>query len=189
MANKNAISDFMGAFNGGYRPNRFRVTGKVGAGDEFSVFHVKAASLPASTVTTLQIPFKGRFFKMPGNRTYDPWTITVLDDDPAGTVTTTGSKLWGAFSDWSETFNNHETNEIDSAIQFGFGAEKAAQNDTEGMIHWDIEQLDLLGNSVKKIKLYNCWPTKLGAVVLNMDNNEDLVTFPVTILFQYMEVS
>ncbi len=188
MPNFHKIDDFIDKFNGGYRPNRFRVTGQVGAGTKTSIFHIKSASLPASSISTLQIPYKGRFFKVPGNRLYDTWTITILDDVPPTGSQTSGSDLWQSFHDWSEQFNSHVDNEILPSMLYDFGAGKGSDSDELGMINWTVEQLDLVGASTKKITLYNCWPTKVGAVVLNMDNYEELVTFPVTLTYQYFTV-
>jgi hypothetical protein len=188
-----SISSFIGKFQGGFRPNRFRVTGQVGVGMPTSEFHIKSASLPGSTISTLQIPYRGRFFKLPGNRLYDPWTITVLDDKPSSTNGAANSGLWGAFHAWSEQFNHHDTNEIDSAIATNFGAQPQTSTgtitDDKGMISWTVNQLDIKGVVTKTITLQNCWPRKVGAIVLSMDNNEELITFPVTLSYQYISIT
>lgn len=193
MANYQSIDTFINKFNGGFRPNRFRVNGQVGAGEATNIFHIKSASLPASSMTTLQIPYKGRFFKLPGNRIYDTWTITVLDDTPPeGAAGAIGSNLWQSFHNWSEQFNSHVGNEVADGTEYTFGAavkvNPGSGTDEVGMINWTVEQLDLVGQVTKKITLFNCWPVKVGAIVLNMDNYEELITFPVTLTYQYFEI-
>ena len=76
---------------GGARPNLFEcemyfpddavptTTSKDDLSDKVR-FLVKAAQLPASTVTNIDVPFRGRFLKIAGNRTYANWTITVIND-------------------------------------------------------------------------------------------------------------
>ena len=77
---------------GGTRPNLFEVQvnfpdgvdlniqndgGGQFDGDRFR-FLCKAAALPASNVANLEVPFRGRVLKVAGDRTFDPWTVTVL---------------------------------------------------------------------------------------------------------------
>jgi len=49
-------------------------------GDNFR-FLCKAAALPASNVTPIDVPFRGRTLKVAGDRTFDPWTVTVINDE------------------------------------------------------------------------------------------------------------
>ena len=41
----------------------------------------KAAQLPASNIAQIDIPFRGRIFKVAGDRTVEPWTVTVINDE------------------------------------------------------------------------------------------------------------
>ena len=41
----------------------------------------KAAQLPASVIANIDIPFRGRIFKVAGDRTIEPWSITVINDE------------------------------------------------------------------------------------------------------------
>lgn len=173
MANYNSITDFIGAFGGGYRPNRFMVNGKVGTVSETLTFHIKAASLPASSISTIMVPYRGRNFKMPGNRTYTPWQITVLDDNE-----TEGTALWGRFHDWSNKINDHLDN-ITNAADLNFG---------DQLQRWNIYQLDINGAVSKQIDLINCWPAEVGPIILNMDDNETLSTFTVTLEYSHYDI-
>ena len=65
-------------------------------------FLVKAASLPASTLGVIDIPFRGRNLKIAGDRTFDPWTITVINDSDFSIRT--------AFERWMNLINKHEDN-------------------------------------------------------------------------------
>ena len=49
--------------------------------DELTQFMVKAASFPASTIGVVEVPFRGRQLKIAGDRTYEPWSVTVLNDE------------------------------------------------------------------------------------------------------------
>lgn len=173
----NNITSFIGGFGGGYRPNRFRVSGKLGTtGKTVTNFHIKAANLPASSLTTISVPYRGRMFKMPGNRTYTPWQITVLDD----TVKESGTALWGHFHTWSNKINDHLNNNTPAGTKLDFTGE---------METWDVYQLDINGNDTKQIKLYYCWPADVGPITLNMDDNETLSTFTVTLEYSYYSIA
>ena len=88
MATNKFISDFKTSLKyGGARPNLFEVTfGNIPtvAGtlslDNF-IMLCKASNLPGSTVASIDVPFRGRIFKVSGDRTFDPWSITVINDN------------------------------------------------------------------------------------------------------------
>ena len=88
------ISDFKGKLTGGgVRPNLFEVQVNfpdnidqaIQGGSEFNGetfrFMCKASSLPASNVASIEIPFRGRLLKVAGDRTIDPWTVTIINDE------------------------------------------------------------------------------------------------------------
>lgn len=72
--------------DGGARANLFEVAlttlpeGVTGWDSDRFSFLCKAAALPASNISSIDIPFRGRSLKVAGDRTIDPWTITVIND-------------------------------------------------------------------------------------------------------------
>ena len=44
----------------------------------------KMASLPGSTIAPIEVPFRGRKLQIAGDRTFDPWSITVINDTDFG---------------------------------------------------------------------------------------------------------
>ena len=81
---------------GGARPNLFEVsipdlpdaaknsTPKATWGsDEQENFSImcKAAQLPASTIASIDVPFRGRTLKVAGDRTIENWNITIINDE------------------------------------------------------------------------------------------------------------
>ena len=97
MATLKGLSQFKSKLiGGGARPNLFEVTipsfpggvklGIQGAGDgkfdaENFTFLCKAAALPASVIAPIDVPFRGRILKVAGDRTFDSWTITIINDE------------------------------------------------------------------------------------------------------------
>ena len=84
-----SINEFRGGAlsKGGARANLFDVTitgsvpaGFLGAGLKEFVFACKAANIPPMTVATVDVPYFGRVIKVPGNKTFENWTVTVIND-------------------------------------------------------------------------------------------------------------
>ena len=80
---------------GGARPNLFEVDvtfptavnlGIQGDGtgqfdSENFRFLCKTAALPGSNVTPIEVPFRGRTLKVAGDRTIEPWSVTIINDE------------------------------------------------------------------------------------------------------------
>ena len=81
---------------GGARPNLFEVSipklpdaalnstpGATWGSEEQEDFSImcKAAQLPASTIASIDVPFRGRTLKVAGDRTIENWSITVINDE------------------------------------------------------------------------------------------------------------
>jgi hypothetical protein len=174
------IQDFIDNFNGGTRKNRFRVklSGSPDSNTDRSVddFHIQAAAMPASIITTNPIDYQGRKILYPGDRIYSAdgfnvWTMTVLDD--TGT-----NNLWKNFHDWSNRINGHDTNTGDTV------------DITDATI--TVEQLNLNqtgGNDgvIKRAKLFGCWPKSVGPIEMEMQARDQYNSFDVTICFKYIE--
>ena len=73
---------------GGARPNMFEVnitlpTGVQGQSDfdQDIRFMIKAAEIPAANIGNIPVPFRGRVLPIAGDRTFAPWTVTIINDD------------------------------------------------------------------------------------------------------------
>ena len=92
---------------GGARPNLFQVNltsfpgGADYDSDEFSIL-CKAAALPAQNIANIDVPFRGRTFKVAGDRTIDTWTVTVINDETFA--------LRNAFEQWSDLIARLDNN-------------------------------------------------------------------------------
>ena len=102
------ISDFKGSLiGGGARPNLFEVElttlpGGIAWDSAHFSYMCKAATLPASNVANIDVPFRGRIFKVAGDRTIDPWTVTIINDE--------GFKLRNAFEEWTDLIARLDNN-------------------------------------------------------------------------------
>ena len=169
MASNN-ISSFAGQFlKGGIRPHLFEVNGNIGPfADEKVPFLVKAAQLPASTLGLIEVPYRGRKIKVPGDRTFAEWTITVLADGHMD--------LRDKFEAWSSDINQHESN-----IPNFEGQPLSGESDQD----WQVFQLDRKGNKIKGYNFIGCWPSEVSAIDVNHETTDSLTEFTVTLQYTY----
>src|SRR5210317_756258 len=101
------IEDFKARLGaGGARPNQFRVSlafpSYVAGVDPSYSLLVTGAALPASNVNPAIIQYRGREIKMAGERIFDPFTVTIVNDSEFG--------LRQAFESWMNGMNEREGN-------------------------------------------------------------------------------
>ena len=167
----NNISEFTNAIaGGGVRSNLFLVTGNIpGYTDNKSIsFLCKAAQIPASSLGTIEIPYRGRRIKIPGDRTFQDWSITIVSD--------ANMKLRGAFEHWSATFNSHVGNVGPNEFM-------------ELMPTWSVTQLYRNGEALRTYNFIGCYPSEIGAMDLSFENNDQIAEFPVTLNYTYWEAA
>ncbi|BCU98496.1 MAG: hypothetical protein CM15mV22_1280 [Eurybiavirus sp.] len=117
MATPLGILEFQKAIRGGVRPNLFSVyhtwpqgtglsepivDGVAGSKGAAVTYMCKSAALPATNVGTVELPFRGRVIKVPGDRTYETWTGTFYMDDAFA--------LRSAYEKWIELTNGVDKN-------------------------------------------------------------------------------
>ena len=170
------ISDFKGALiGGGARNNLFEVelttlpAGISWNASDFS-YMCKAATLPASNVANIDIPFRGRIFKVAGDRTIDPWTVTIINDE--------NFNLRNAFEEWTDLIAKLENNMgatdpeaymVNAKVyQLGRGSTPNSKSNSGS------------ANSVlKEYEFYNIWPSTVAAIDLSYDSTDTIEEFTV----------
>ena len=161
--NKN-ISDFKSKLiGGGARPNLFEVElttlpdGVTGWDADSFQFLCKAAALPAQNIASIDVPFRGRIFKVAGDRTIDTWTVTVINDEDF--------VLRNAFENWTQQIADLTTNlgatdpsaymTNAKVFQLGRGSTKASTSSdgNENVVLKEYEFIDIFPTSVSAIDL------------------------------------
>lgn len=178
---QHTIGQFVNAFSGGSRPNRFKVTvtgaggGANGVNATLIPEHlVTATTLPSSVVGAINIPYRGRIYKFPGDRQYDDWSVMIYDDGEGA------NSIWYKWHAWSEQFNGHVNNiakDRKQSPRFGSIA-----------VH-HLSHHDAGAKPIKTITLQNAWPVAVGAVNLDMAQANQLATFQCQIAFTHYTVS
>ena len=129
-------------------------------------FLVKAANLPASNVAPIEVPFRGRVLKIAGDRTFDTWTITIIND--------TDFAIRSAFEKWMNTINRVSDNT---------GTTNPADYQADAFVF----QLDRDGQSIRKYRFYDTFPTQVGPIELSYDA-QGIQEFTVELQVQYIEI-
>ena len=104
------ITDFKSKLTGGgSRSNLFEVVlsfPDIAPADtntlDKSRFLVKTANLPASNVSPIDVAFRGRTLKVAGDRSFESWTVTVIND--------TDFAIRSAFENWMNKINRVSDN-------------------------------------------------------------------------------
>jgi hypothetical protein len=161
-----SIDDFKAnLIGGGARANQYRVimttpTGiSTGLDTVRTQYLVKATSLPGQTIPEVTVNFRGRQLFLAGDRTFEQWTTTVIND--------TDFMVRNAMERWMNGINNLETN-------------TGLTNVSDYTSQLIVEQLDRDDNVLKSYVLRNCWPTVVAPVELSYDTVSDIETFDVT---------
>jgi len=129
-------------------------------------FLAKAAQLPASNVASIDVPFRGRILKIAGDRTFDSWTITVIND--------TDFAIRSAFEKWMNTINKVSDNT---------GLTDPALYQADAYVY----QLDRNGGVLRQYHFYDIFPTQVGAIELSYDTTGAIQEFPVEMQVQWWE--
>ena len=143
-----------------------------------SRFLVKAANLPASNVAAINIPFRGRNLKVAGDRTFDIWTITVINDVDFGIRT--------AFERWMNLINKHEDNAgitNPTAYQRDMFVRQLGRAGVTGTTPSSDTQVPVL----KQYRFYGTFPTNVSAIDLSYDSTDQIEDFTVDLQVQWFD--
>lgn len=157
--------------NGGARPTLFEVQGSIGAEGQVpqTPFLVEAASLPASSLGVITVPYRGRQIKMPGDRRYADWSIQIINDGEF--------KLRNSFEAWVNTIQSAQGNKSD--------ANNHTPYNTPIYCDWQVNQLDRTGAPIKSYLFVGCFPVEVGAIELSSGASDEIERFAVTMAYSY----
>ena len=128
-------------------------------------FMVKGANMPASNVAQIEVPFRGRVLKIAGDRTFDSWTVTVIND--------TDFAIRSAFERWMNTINRLSDNT---------GLTNPADYQADAYVY----QLDRDGSTLRSYRFFDTFPTQVGPIELSYDA-QGIQEFTVELQVQYWE--
>ena len=158
---------------GGTRPNLFEV--EIAFPEQLAIdndvkeksrFLVKAAALPASNITPVEVNFRGRILKIAGERTFDTWTVTVINDLDFG--------IRSAFEKWMNLINKMED---------ATGTVNPADYQPDAYVH----QLDRDGSTLRTYKFHDVFPTNISQIDLSYETTDTIEEFTVELQVQWWE--
>ena len=169
---------------GGARPNLFEVSisdfpGYTDAVGEDIKFLCKGAQLPESTVGLVEVPFRGRTFKVAGDRTFAPWSITVIND--------TDFAIRNAMETWMQTIAQYKD---------GSGSTDPGDYMREATVSQLLRDKSDMGKTsgtgtegsrtdAGQYRFYDIWPTSVSAIDLSYDSSDVLEEFTVEFQVNY----
>jgi hypothetical protein len=180
---------------GGARSNLFEVSipsfpaplqnlWRTGAGNEIDTFKFlcKTAALPASNVASIDVPFRGRVMKVAGDRTFDPWTVTIINDEDF--------QLRTAFELWMNSISKLDNNTgitnptsymTDAFVyQLGRGANQGRFSESNS----DIDNGDAIP-PLRTYKFYDIFPTNVSQIDVSYESTDDIQEFTVEFQVQW----
>lgn len=163
-----SITDFASSFRGGVRANLFKVN--ITGPTQFTSldFLCKGAGLPGQSIPAIDVGFRGRTLKVPGDRSFDDWEVVVLNDPEMANRQ--------AIENWmtqitasSANYTNFNRNSID---YYGLAT---------------VSQLDRQQNVIRSYRMH-ILPTTVSAIELDMSTNDEVEDFTITFAVNMMEI-
>lgn len=165
------VDDFKSKLvGGGARPNLFRATinfpSYAGGNSELTSFMCKAAQLPSSVIAQIDVPFRGRQLKIAGDRTFENWNVTVIQESTM--------EVRNSFERWLNGINEHVN---------GTGLVNPVDYQADML----VEQLDRNDNVIKAVNIRGAFPVNLGAIELSYETTDALAEYTIEWAYQYWE--
>ena len=157
---------------GGVRSNLFEVEipdipgGGADVSDQIR-FLVKAAEIPASNIGNIPVPFRGRILPVAGDRTFDPWTVTIINDD---------FQIRTAMEQWSNFINDMvtSTGSVDPSSYQKLGKVK------------QLARTD--GGVIRQYNFFGIYPNAVSSIPLDYGATDQIEEFQVTFNYLYWTV-
>ena len=176
MAITSNVSSFLQVVKQGVRPNMFQVDiafpDAVDADTQLVSYMCKSAVLPAATIGVIEVPFRGRTVKIAGDRTFDNWSATFINDKEM--------KSRAYFESWLQSINSHKANTANEIDPTEYGRTVV------------IKQLEKdnspSGDELRSYKLWYAFPISTSAIDLAYDSNDQIEEFSVEFQYSYWTV-
>jgi len=158
---------------GGARPTLFQVqiTNPINnAADAIAPFLIRATSLPSSTINPIEIPYFGRKIKIAGDRTFDTWPVTIMNDEDF--------RIRHTMEQWHNQINSLQTN-------LNLNADSSPLNYKSTAL---VTQYGKSGDELRRYKFNGIFPTEISTIDLDWDSTDQIETFSVTFAYDWFEI-
>lgn len=164
-----------GLVNGGARPSLFQVIMSQDLTNSLNFdntivaqlpFVCRGSQLPASMLQEIRVPYMGRTIKVAGDREFEDWTITIMNDEDFG--------VRSMFESWQNSINSLESNVRETTL------------DTENYkVDFNVRQFDKTGTIIRSYKMVGAFPTRISGIELDWEAQNQIEVFQVTFAYDY----
>lgn len=158
---------------GGARPSLFSVNifnPVDGRADNDLQFMVKATSIPASTLSQIEVPYFGRVMKVAGTRTYEDWSVTVINDE--------NFSVRASLEEWSKRINTYAGNIRDFA----------SPSPNEYKSTAEVTQYGKTGEILRVYRFNGLFPLVVSPIELNWESGNQIEEFQCSFAYDYWTV-
>tara|TARA_A100001035_G_C27653759_1_gene440487 strand:- start:74 stop:685 length:612 start_codon:yes stop_codon:yes gene_type:complete len=180
------IADFKSKLiGGGARPNLFEVelttlpASVQGWDADTFKFMCKAANMPAQNIASIDVPFRGRTFKVAGDRTIDPWTITVINDEDF--------RLRRAFEEWSEQIAKLDNN-LGATDPGAYMVNAKVYQLGRGSVASSKDNAGSSNAVLAEYQFVDIFPTNVSQIDLSYDSTDTIEEFTVEFQVQSFNI-
>ena len=139
----------------------------------------KAAALPASNIAQIDVPFRGRILKVAGDRTFDTWTTTIINDEDF--------KLRTSFEQWMNQISKLDNN-TGATNPSSYMTDAYVYQLGRGQSRFSTENAD--ADSVQPLRTYkffDIFPTNVSQIDLSYDTSDTIEEYTVEFQVQYWQ--
>ena len=162
-----AVSEFKTNLKqGGARPSLFNVefqypstlTTRPNPPNQAS-FLVKSTTIPASTIGSYDVFYHGKAIKVAGDRTFDTWDTTIINDEDFG--------IRNTLENWMGSISNHKLNTRDKEVFNTSEGDVAKYKST-----LKVQQFSKVGKELRTYVFKGAWPSALSTINLDWATQE-----------------
>jgi len=170
----------MAAQSGSARPSLYRIDingkNRTTSFTDNENLLVKAASIPPATIAPLPVNYAGRAYKWNGFRTYDVWTVTVINDEDFSAR--------NRMMNWMRAISGH----LDGKRTSAYGS--PLYGNTNDWFDGDatVEQLGTNGKVLQTYKFQYLWPTEIAEIPVDW-SSDAIQEYTVSFAYDYWEHS
>jgi hypothetical protein len=133
-------------------------------------FMVKASSIPEVRLGNIQIPYFGRKINLAGDRTYDAWQVTVINDEDF------------LVRDGLETWSNYINSFAGNLREFGGASPLLYKSDAV------VTQFGKTGDVLRQYSFHGIYPMDISAIGLDWNSTDQIEEFTCSFMYDYWEV-
>lgn len=133
---------------------------------------VQATELPASTIGAIEVPYMGRKIRVAGDRTFEPWRISVMNDEDFA--------IRHSFETW-----HNQVNSLSGNLNTTGGSAPGNYKQNADVLQYGKADDQ---NPIRVYRMYGIFPTDISSIDLDWNATNTLETFNVTLSFDWFEV-